>query len=951
MIFVPATKSPRGGRQAGGSIMLIRADIKHQVLLKSAHCILISIHLAGREQLIGGVYLQSACNTPTDTVGRFSEQLDSISAHLEDANGRGVDFMLMGDCNAGPNSNYVCESSVYKERTSNFRANSNSSLFTEFVNRLNIQILDLEQGSGPTYTFTGPKPYFNRSYIDHVLISVGFLQEPARLISCQVLCENLDNMSDHLPISLSTSVDYVPSLPSAPIDCDLEPQKRSFFKFHRNEAGCALYNASMAMQAEQDGGLETFLLMSSSEQMTYITDLMMTNAETAENSLSRNAFINHYFTAKHWWTPRLDELRGIVIAYFAQLPIGTDLRGVPAGSYRLAKRAYKNEIRRVKKKLSVRHFTNLDRAKSAKPRQFWKKVGQKRCKTSKLNINNKTTPKDINDELCRTFRDRLNDNSLLGPGHTTIAEEVRAYAQEGLAEDYSVYFDDALITTSIKLLHANRACDSRGLTAELFKVCTVPAVIKMIVALFNSIAAGGPIPFEMSHSVIVPLIKKPQKGTVDPNNYRGISLVSVFSKIFELALLEKFPSFSKTSALQHGFKKQESCAHAAYTVRETIKLYTKNSTSTVFMCSLDAEKAFDRVWWDGLFYKLKPLIPHKIWLLLYKYYGASTFQVTYEGKLGGIESMSCGVKQGGILSPFLFTFFINDLLMQLEASELGTRVDCIFTGAVAYADDIILLSKTSIGLQQMIDLSCLYCRTWKIKLNAGKTEIICFNRIFSRNKMTFLLDGNVINLSKRCMHLGLEWNSEDKYLLSSHLAKKVTSLSISTSSLINKGLQSCHPDSIAFLVKNQLLPLLYGIEFCVLNKTRIMKYSQQIRCLFKRSFRCSKHCSNVLLTVFDLPTFLEIMTKRALITKRCILNNDYTKGINSYINATFGSDMFSELATDFPLPEATPTPETVELACNLRNLVSQWSEPEARKSFYEQLHQFIPDVVQIPRVL
>jgi hypothetical protein len=89
-----------------------------------------------------------------------------------------------------------------------------------------------------------------------------------------------------------------------------------------------------------------------------------------------------------------------------------------------------------------------------------------------------------------------------------------------------------------------------------------------------------------------------------------------------MGLIDLFPNLTGTCDLQHGFKKTRIYCHtAAYTVKETISLYTSNYKSRLFMCSLDANKAFDSVWWDGLFVKLKPMLPSKIWILfLYNFF-------------------------------------------------------------------------------------------------------------------------------------------------------------------------------------------------------------------------------------------------------------------------------------------------------------------------------------------
>ena len=71
-------------------------------------------------------------------------------------------------------------------------------------------------------------------------------------------------------------------------------------------------------------------------------------------------------------------------------------------------------------------------------------------------------------------------------------------------------------------------------------------------------------------------------------------------------------------------------------------------------------------------------------------------------------SVSCGVRQCGILSPFLFNLYINDLLKDLLAKDYGCHVGSVFFGCFIYADDIIILSPTLCGLQEMLNVCTRY---------------------------------------------------------------------------------------------------------------------------------------------------------------------------------------------------------------------------------------------------
>jgi len=87
------------------------------------------------------------------------------------------------------------------------------------------------------------------------------------------------------------------------------------------------------------------------------------------------------------------------------------------------------------------------------------------------------------------------------------------------------------------------------------------------------------------------------------DDFRGISISPVISKLFEMAILDRFSVYSITSDDQFGFKKNLSCRHAIYCVRNVIERFVNNG-STVSVCTVDLSMAFDRMNHYALFIKL-----------------------------------------------------------------------------------------------------------------------------------------------------------------------------------------------------------------------------------------------------------------------------------------------------------------------------------------------------------
>ena len=99
--------------------------------------------------------------------------------------------------------------------------------------------------------------------------------------------------------------------------------------------------------------------------------------------------------------------------------------------------------------------------------------------------------------------------------------------------------------------------------------------------------------------------------------------------------------------------------------------------------------------------------------------------------LGECFKVSSGVRQGGVLSPYLFAFYIDDIIDDVKESGYGIYIGSLFLGCILYADDIVLLSVSCTGLQQMVNACAEYGRLWDIKFNSSKSYVITFGGGYS----------------------------------------------------------------------------------------------------------------------------------------------------------------------------------------------------------------------------
>ena len=117
----------------------------------------------------------------------------------------------------------------------------------------------------------------------------------------------------------------------------------------------------------------------------------------------------------------------------------------------------------------------------------------------------------------------------------------------------------------------------------------------------------------------------------------------------------------------------------------------------------------------------------------------------------------CGVKQDGILSPFLFNFFINDMIEQCVKKKIGARFENLNVSIIVYCDDILLISPIMRHMQKLIEICSDYGKDWAIKFNAEKSSFICFGpQIYS--DVSFSMNGEKLQCVETLKILGIQFN-------------------------------------------------------------------------------------------------------------------------------------------------------------------------------------------------
>ena len=250
-------------------------------------------------------------------------------------------------------------------------------------------------------------------------------------------------------------------------------------------------------------------------------------------------------------------------------------------------------------------------------------------------------------------------------------------------------------------------------------------------ANLNGILNSGHFPAQWSQGIIVPLFKKNDPN--DVNNYRGVTLVSCFSKIFTGVLNKRLADWAEnnntTSDAQFGFRRGRSTTDAVFVLHAVVQKVL-NEKGRLFCAFVDFRKAFDSVYLNGLWFKLFKLgINGKMLRILKDMYNQVKACVRACNSYSDFFECAIGLKQGEVISPLLFSLFVDDLELFLQGDpNCGLNLDDITFILMLFADDMVILGNSIADLQHGLDLLHIYCSKWGLQVNTEKTKVLVFRK-------------------------------------------------------------------------------------------------------------------------------------------------------------------------------------------------------------------------------
>ena len=284
-----------------------------------------------------------------------------------------------------------------------------------------------------------------------------------------------------------------------------------------------------------------------------------------------------------------------------------------------------------------------------------------------------------------------------------------------------------------------------------FLKMSVEIIAPLITLIFNQCINQDIFPTSFKLAEIIPIHKSGAR--TDINNYRPISLLSPFSKIFETHLYNCLTDFfNKNNVIynkQFGFKENLSTDLA---VIDTVNYITSCLDNKLTTCSvfLDLSKAFNTINHKIVLNKLQKYGIRGHPLKRLENYLNHRIQVT---KLNSFISqpleIGVGVPQGSCLGPLLFTIYINDIALN---SNFNIRL---------FADDacLSLSHKDPVILEQNVNKELKHINYWlqanKLFLNYSKTNYLIFTKLKSKHKFNIQIQNNTLSQENTVKYLGI----------------------------------------------------------------------------------------------------------------------------------------------------------------------------------------------------
>ena len=431
---------------------------------------------------------------------------------------------------------------------------------------------------------------------------------------------------------------------------------------------------------------------------------------------------------------------------------------------------YRNNLTRKIELAKRQYYRNKINLSTSNPSKLWKTLNDIVKLNNKNHTDNIALKDPANNKIIHNSQDVSNifNNHFTNIGKmlsdmipSTSSHKNLTYIPKSKKHSYIKSFFLTPLTSHeviqyISELDSNKATKSECPPIKYIKLSS-KLIAPIIAKIVNQCIEEGIFPDNLKIAEVIPIFKKGIK--TDPSNYRPISLLSPFSKIFERHIYKNLLSFiTKHQILynyQYGFRQNSSTEIAVTQVVESL-VHKVEQNDIVCAIFLDLAKAFDTVDHSILISKLCHYGIRGKPLMLLENYLSNRHQVTAANTCKSSPTViKCGVPQGSILGPLLFLLYINDL------------PNCCLFEVKLFADDacLILNNKCHQLLEITANNELNKVNEWmqanKLTVNYKKTKYMILSKVHkSAINIKLTMFNNCLERVQEIKYLGVIFNDE-----------------------------------------------------------------------------------------------------------------------------------------------------------------------------------------------
>ena len=312
-----------------------------------------------------------------------------------------------------------------------------------------------------------------------------------------------------------------------------------------------------------------------------------------------------------------------------------------------------------------------------------------------------------------------------------------------------------------KALKEGKSSGEDGIPPEIIKRCDLDDIL----LYFCNKALEGLIPKLWTISNILPI---PKTGDLtDPTNYRGISLTSVASKVFNKLILNRIRPLieEKLRMNQNGYRVGRNTVNHILAARRLVE-GVKNKNLSAVMVFIDFSKAFDSIDRKKMIQILSAYgIPKKILAAIEVMYSETFAKVISPDGSTELFKILNGVLQGDTLAPYIFVIVLDYALRKAitgREEQLGFLLEsrksrCYpakYMTDLEFADDIMLVSNDITQAQKLLTCVEICSSEIGLQLNVKKTKCMVFNGANPNFQKLYTCGGKVVEVVEDFKYLG-----------------------------------------------------------------------------------------------------------------------------------------------------------------------------------------------------